>query len=96
MAPGSYPVPAAGSTTRFAETDVEQLEDPSILTGEYFHEFPLAPEISPRHVIEVAADTPEEAALKAPVLAEIANLARGRQGIQFPRLPRVPLPAYGL
>jgi predicted metalloprotease with PDZ domain len=76
MAPGSNPVPAAGSTTRFAETDVEQLEDSPILTGEYFHEFLLAPEISPKHVIGVAADTPEEAALKAPVLAEIANLVR--------------------
>ncbi len=76
VAPGSYPVPAAGSTTRFAETDVEQLEDSPILTGEYFHEFPLAPEISPKHVIDVAADTPEEAALSAQVLAEIANLVR--------------------
>lgn len=75
-APGSYPVPANGSTTRFAETDVEQLEDSPILTGEYFHEFPLAPEISPKHVIDVAADTPEEAALKASLLAEIANLVR--------------------
>ena len=44
---GSYPVPAAGSTTRFAATNVEQLEDSPILTGLYFHEYPLAPTIKP-------------------------------------------------
>ena len=46
---GSYPVPAAGSTTKFAATTVEQLEDSPIITGQYFHEFALAPEITPKH-----------------------------------------------
>src|ERR1700743_2253044 len=41
---GSYPVPAAGANgksavTQFAVTNVEQLEDSPIITGEYFHEF---------------------------------------------------------
>jgi predicted metalloprotease with PDZ domain len=76
VSPGSFPVPEAGATTPFAVTDVEQLEDSPILTGQYFHEFPLAPEVSPKHVIDVAGDTPEAAALRAPVLAEIANLVR--------------------
>lgn len=76
LAPGSFPIPPAGSTTHFAQTDVEQLEDSPILTGEYFHEFPLAPEISPKHVIDVAADTPEEASLTPSLLAKLANLVR--------------------
>ena len=41
---GSYPVPAAGATTHFAATNVEQLEDSPVITGQYFHEFPLAPD----------------------------------------------------
>ena len=46
---GPYPVPAAGSTTQYAVTNVEQLEDSPVITGQYFHEFPLAPEITPKH-----------------------------------------------
>ncbi len=33
---GAYPVPAAGSTTKFAATTVEQLEDSPILDGIVF------------------------------------------------------------
>src|ERR1700745_2578401 len=33
----SWPVPASGSTTKFAVTNVEQLEDSPVLTGQYFH-----------------------------------------------------------
>src|SRR5271169_823197 len=73
---GAYPVPAAGAVTHFAATNVEQLEDSPILTGQYFHEFPLAPEISPKHYIDVASDEPEDSNLRAPFLAEIANLVR--------------------
>ena len=73
---GSYPVPAAGSVTKFAATTVEQLEDSPILTGLYFHEYPLAPTVSPKHYLDVAADTPEDANLRPAVLAEVANLVR--------------------
>jgi predicted metalloprotease with PDZ domain len=38
---GAYPVPAAASTTLFAATNAEQLEDSPVITGQYFHEFPL-------------------------------------------------------
>jgi predicted metalloprotease with PDZ domain len=73
---GAYPVPAAGSTTHFAVTNVEQLEDSPILAGQYFHEFPLAPEISPKHFIDVVSDAPEDSNLRPEALAEIANLVR--------------------
>ena len=71
---GAYPVPATGSTTHFAVTNVEQLEDSPILAGQYFHEFALSPEISPKHFIDVASDAPEDSNLRPAVLAEIANL----------------------
>ena len=73
---GAYPVPAAGSTTKFAVTNVEQLEDSPIIAGEYFHEFPLAPEITPKHYIDVVSDAPEDSKLRPSVLAEISNLVR--------------------
>ena len=73
---GAYPVPAAGSTTHFAATNVEQLQDSPIITGQYFHEFPLAPEISPKHFIDVVSDEPEDSNLRPEVLGEIANLVR--------------------
>ena len=65
-----------GGTTHFAATTVEQLEDSPIITGEYFHEFPLAPEIKPAHFIDVVSDAPTDSKLRPALLAEIANLVR--------------------
>jgi predicted metalloprotease with PDZ domain len=73
---GAYPVPAAGAMTHFAATNVEQLEDSPIIAGEYFHEFPLAPEISPKHYLDVVSDQPEDSNLRPALLAEVANLVR--------------------
>jgi predicted metalloprotease with PDZ domain len=73
---GSYPVPAAGSTTHYAATNVEQLQDSAVITGQYFHEFPLAPSITPKHFIDVASDYPEDSNLRPAVLAALNNLVR--------------------
>ena len=73
---GAYPVPAAGAITHFAVTNVEQLEDSPVIAGEYFHEFPLAPEISPKHYIDVVSDDPEDSNLRPAFLAEVSNLVR--------------------
>ncbi len=76
MGSGAYPVPAAGAVTHFAVTNVEQLQDSPIITGEYFHEYPLAPEISPKHYLDVVSDRPDDSKLRPAVLAEVANLVR--------------------
>ncbi len=69
--------PAAGSaTTRFAVTTVEQLQDSPVIAGQYFHEFALAPEITPKHYLDVVADAPEDAELRPEFLKEVANLVR--------------------
>jgi len=73
---GAYPVPVSGGTSHFAVTNVEQLQDSPIMTGQYFREFVLAPEISPKHYIDVASDLPEDSNLRPAVLAELANLVR--------------------
>ena len=65
-----------GGTTKYAATNVEQLEDSPVITGQYFHEFPLAPEIKPAHFIDVVSDAPEDSDLRPALLAEISNLVR--------------------
>jgi len=73
---GSYPVPADGATTEFAATTVEQLEDSPIITGANFHEYELAPGITPKHYLDVAADEAADAKLRPEFLAEVSNLVR--------------------
>jgi predicted metalloprotease with PDZ domain len=73
---GTYPVPAAGSTTHFAATNVEQLQDSPIITGEYFHEYRLAPSIHSGHYLDVVSDDLQDVKLPPAFLAEVANLVR--------------------
>jgi len=63
-----------GGTTHYAATTVEQLEDSPIITGQYFHEFALAPDVTPKHYIDVVADAPEDAKLRPALLVELNNL----------------------
>jgi len=81
VAGGAYPLPAPGSTTHFEVTNVEQLEDSPVLTGQYFHEFALAQEVSPKHFIDVTSDSPEASKLSPPVLAGIENLVRAADAL---------------
>jgi len=64
------------SAQLYALTNVEQLEDSPVIAGQYFHEFPLAPEIKPAHFIDVVSDAPEDSDLRPALLAEISNLVR--------------------
>ena len=74
---GSYdPNAKVGGTTEFKATTVEQLQDSPVIAGEYFHEFPLAPEISPKHYIDVVSDEPADSNLRPEFLAEVSNLVR--------------------
>ena len=72
---GTYdPNAKVGGSTAFAVTDVEQLEDSPILAGEYFHEFALAPDVTPKHYIDVVSDDPADSDLRPAVLTELNNL----------------------
>ena len=68
--------PPGSTTTRYAQTTVEQLEDSPVIAGQYFHEFPLAPQVTPKHYIDVVADEETDANLRPEFLAEISNLVR--------------------
>jgi predicted metalloprotease with PDZ domain len=65
-----------GGTTHYAVTTVEQLEDSPVIAGQYFHEFPLAPELTPKHYIDVVSDRSEDSNLRPELLAELGNLVR--------------------
>ncbi len=73
---GYDPQHPTGGTTHYAATNVEQLEDSPVITGEYFHEFALAPEVTPKHYIDVVADSPEDSQLRPALLSELNNLVR--------------------
>jgi predicted metalloprotease with PDZ domain len=73
---GYDPQHPAGGTTHYAATTVEQLEDSPVITGAYFHEFALAPEVTPKHYIDVVSDSPEDSNLRPALLSELNNLVR--------------------
>ncbi len=58
----------AGGTVHYAATTVEMLEDSPIMTGAYFHEYALAPELSPKHYIDIVADSPDVVEIRPTVL----------------------------
>ncbi|QNI37625.1 M61 family metallopeptidase [Edaphobacter albus] len=76
---GYDPQHPKGGTTHFAVTTVEQLEDSPVITGQYFREFALAPEVTPKHYIDVVSDEPEDANLRPAVLTQLNNLVREAQ-----------------
>ncbi|WP_158942997.1 M61 family peptidase [Granulicella sp. S190] len=73
---GYDPQNPKGGLTRYAPTTVEQLEDSPVITGQYFHEFALAPEVTPKHYIDVVSDSPEDSKLRPALLTELNNLVR--------------------
>jgi predicted metalloprotease with PDZ domain len=73
---GYDPQHPKGGTTHYAATNVEQLEDSPVIAGQYFHEFALAPEVTPKHYIDVVADSPEDSQLRPALLVELNNLVR--------------------
>lgn len=50
---------SSGNTTTFAQTTIGHLEDSPILTGLYFKEIPVAHNLKPQHMLDVAADSPQ-------------------------------------
>ena len=52
--------PASGGSTSFSTVSLEQLIDSPVLAGRWFKEIPLAPEITPKHYLDLAGDGPED------------------------------------
>src|ERR1700722_7823073 len=65
-----------GLETSFAPVSVEQLVDSPVITGRYFREIPLAPEITPKHYLDVAGDAASDVDLKPEYIAAVNKLVR--------------------
>ncbi len=65
-----------GNTTHFATVPLNELIDSPLLSGRWFREIPLAPEISPKHYLDLAADGPEDLEVPPQMLAGFNNLVR--------------------
>jgi predicted metalloprotease with PDZ domain len=66
----------SGQQTTFKTVSLEQLIDSPVLAGRYFREVVLAPEITPKHYLDMAADGPEEVELSKEHVAEFDRLVR--------------------
>lgn len=62
--------------TKFKTVSLEQLIDSPVLAGRYFREVALAPEISPKHYLDMAGDGPEEVELSKEHIAQFDKLVR--------------------
>ena len=67
--------PGASPLT-FKTVSLETLIDSPVLTGRYFREIPLAPEITPKHYLDMAGDGPEDIALSDEHIAQFSKLVR--------------------
>ncbi len=65
-----------GDSADFAPVSMEQLIDSPLLAGRYFREIALAPEITPKHFLDLAADGPEELVIKPEAQAAFDKLVR--------------------
>ncbi len=68
--------PAPGDQVSFKAVNLEQLIDSPLLTGRYFREVELAPEVTPKHYLDMAADGPEDLAISAAHIDEFSRLVR--------------------
>jgi predicted metalloprotease with PDZ domain len=66
----------SGQNTTFKTVSLEQLIDSPVLAGRYFREVALAPEITPKHYLDMAADGPEEVQLSKEHIEDFDRLVR--------------------
>ncbi|MDQ2833022.1 MAG: M61 family peptidase [Acidobacteriota bacterium] len=66
----------SAGATKFKTVSLEQLIDSPVLAGRYFREVELAPEISPKHYLDMAGDGPEEVDLSKEHIADFDKLVR--------------------
>jgi predicted metalloprotease with PDZ domain len=70
------PTQQSGNETSFQTVPVYTLVDSPFITGRYFREIPLAPEITPKHYLDVAGEAPEDVEIKPAVLDSFSRLVR--------------------
>jgi predicted metalloprotease with PDZ domain len=77
LTPTQQPGPTqSGNETSFQTVSVYTLVDSPLITGRYFREIPLAPEITPKHYLDVAGEAPEDVEIKPAILDSFSRLVR--------------------
>jgi predicted metalloprotease with PDZ domain len=66
----------SGNTIQFDSTTLETLVDSPVLAGRFFKEIPLAPDVSPKHFLDMAGDGPEDLAISSEEIDQFSNLVR--------------------
>jgi len=59
---------------QFAAVPLNMLIDSPVLAGRYFKEIPLATDVTPKHYLDMAADGPEDLAIKPEMVAAFSKL----------------------
>ncbi len=65
-----------GNMTHFGAAPLTMLVDSPVLAGRFFKEMPLAPEITPKHYLDMAADGPEDLKVSTQEMNAFSNLVR--------------------
>ncbi len=65
-----------GTTTQFGEVSLETLVDSPVLAGRFFKEIPLAPDVTPKHFLDMAGDGPEDLNPSTEEISQFSNLVK--------------------
>ena len=68
--------PGPDNSVHFDTVSLEELIDSPLLSGKYFAQFDLAPEVTPKHYLDVVSDGPEDLNLSDDTLVGFSNLVR--------------------
>ena len=71
-----YESNGAISKANFDPVTLEMLVDSPVLAGKYFKEIPLAPDVTPKHFLDMVADGPENLSISPEHVAEFSRLVR--------------------
>jgi predicted metalloprotease with PDZ domain len=66
----------SGQLEHFKTVSLEQLIDSPVLAGRWFREIDLAPEVTPKHYLDLAGDGPEDVLLSQAHIDEFSKLIR--------------------
>jgi predicted metalloprotease with PDZ domain len=75
------PAAAQCRSLHFKTVSLERLIDSPVLTGKYFKEIELAPDVTPKHFLDLAADGPEELNLSPEHIAAFSRLVRETEAL---------------
>jgi predicted metalloprotease with PDZ domain len=73
---------AEGTTVHFQPVTLETLIDSPVLAGQHFREVALAPDVQPKHYLDIAADEPEDLAITTAQISGFSTLVR-QTGVLF-------------